>query len=359
MAMKGSVITKLWDAMLQLLLSCFRHRNNTPGKKEDLAVTLPSSSSHNTDVHDLSKSATLNDKGHHQKAEHHMEEESSQWITVDNSLLVSNKDTRGKEAHLPKEKSQENGTDDPPTRHLENHFLPDLGNDRNAVQDRVDAEVVQLNNSVHCCLHTTASSHQKMETDKASEQIKESENPSFIQGSIIGIQSIQEHQEAKVVQQWIRSNGGHHLDMDVHVDIEETKSTKLEKQSMEQEVFPVEVKCDEVVQEAEVDLLDRRNLYDQGNGRGSACAQDTTLPSPSFPDYRSSSLGSKLPSDVSCLDICFFMHGMFHWIVRTLLINANLPYVTDDKANCFDRNYRKRHNTNSHIITGALASEIS
>lgn len=299
MARKGSVISKLWDAMFKLLLSCFWHRKNTAGKKEDLAATLPSSHSHNTDVHDLSN----------KKAEHRMEEESSQWIAVDNSLQVSNKSTSGKEEHLPKVKSQENGTDDP-TRHLENHFVPDLGNDINPIQDRVDAEVVGLNNSVHYCLPTKASTHQKMESDKASEQTKASalENPTFIQGSMVGIQSIQEHQEAKVVQQLICSNGGPHLDKDVQEKIEETESTKLDEHSNENELFPVEVKCEAVVQEAEVDLMDSRNLNDQGKDGVSASAEDTTLSSSRFPDYLTPSIiGSKLPSDVSCIFISFIL----------------------------------------------------
>jgi hypothetical protein len=313
MAMQDNFISKLWDAMFKLLLSCFWHRNTTPGRKEDLAMTLQLSNSLNTVTHDLTKRTKVDGNAYHQKAERHVEAESPQSIAVDNRLQVADKETSGTEDKLHEAKSQENATDDP-TRHPDDILV---GNEINGVHDRVDPVVIELKNSVHNCLRIEASDPE-MESVKLTEA-STLEIPSLIQSYKINFQSAEEHQEPKVVQQLIspddqkqanaedcNSNSGHHVEMDFQKQRKETESTKLGEFSNESDLFPMEAKYDEVVQEAEADAIDGRDLIDQGND-GSACVKHVASPPSKFPNDCSWSTGGKLLSDVSFMFISYWL----------------------------------------------------
>ncbi len=214
---------------------------------------------------------------------------------------------------LHEAKSQENATDDP-TRHPDDILV---GNEINGVHDRVDPVVIELKNSVHNCLRIEASDPE-MESVKLTEA-STLEIPSLIQSYKINFQSAEEHQEPKVVQQLIspddqkqanaedcNSNSGHHVEMDFQKQRKETESTKLGEFSNESDLFPMEAKYDEVVQEAEADAIDGRDLIDQGND-GSACVKHVASPPSKFPNDCSWSTGGKLLSDVSFMFISYWL----------------------------------------------------
>jgi hypothetical protein len=312
MAMKDNFISKLWDAMFKLLLSCFWHRNTTPGRgKEDLAMTLQSSNGLNTVTRGLSESTMVDGNAYHPKSERYVEAESAQSIAVDNRLQVAGKETSGNEENLHKVKSQENATGDP-TRHPDKQIVHILGKEINGVHNQVDPVVFQLKNSGHNCLRIEAPNPEM-------EIAKQTESTSYIQSSKIIFQSAEQHQEHKVVQQLIspddqkqanaedrNSNSGHHMEMDVQNQRKETESTKLGELSNKNDLIPMEAKYDEVVQEAEADVTDGRNLNYQEND-DFACVKDVAFPSSKFPNDHSCSTGGKLLSDVSCMFISYLL----------------------------------------------------
>jgi hypothetical protein len=218
MAMRDSLISKVWDALFQLLFFCFRP-NPKAENREDLAVTIQLSNSLDIATHDPSKQINGNDVVHHQNAQNQEDVEPTQLNTVENHIQVPGKGINGSEEHLQKEESQDYA-EEAQLNCLENNIIQ-------CQSQHIDG------NEVH--------HHQKVEghEDAGITQLNSVENRMHVQikdsiGNEVHQQEVEKPQVVEATKlnslEKIQSNEGlvHHKQADGHKVAEVTQFSSLE-----------------------------------------------------------------------------------------------------------------------------------